>query len=149
MKKFLIALVVVFYSVPAFAQTKDEVLVVTTVKTFLTDKDESKVHSLIGSNFKLYCDSSLVNSSALTTFEHYKKPNSRVGIAVNLPMSLVLSQNTASLFCITELFDNTSKEPKSRAANTLFLTKENNVWKVNLWLKAPYKNDYSTMEFGN
>ena len=57
MKKFLIALVVVFYSVPAFAQTKDEVLVVTTVKTFLTDKDESKVHSLIGSNFKLYCDS--------------------------------------------------------------------------------------------
>jgi hypothetical protein len=148
MKKYLLVVLVLLCGVAAHAQTKDEILVVATAKTFLTDKDESKAHNLLASGFRLYSDSSVVNSTALTTLEHYKKVDSRVGIAMKLSMRFVVAQSSASLFCITEHFRGNSKEPYARTANTLFLTKEKNEWLISQWQQTPYKNDYSQMEFG-
>lgn len=148
MKKYVLVVLLLLCGVAAHAQTKDEILVVATAKTFLTDKDESKVHGLLASNFRLYIDSAVVNSTVLTTFEHYKKADSRVGIAINLPMRFVVGQSSASLFCITEHFRGITKEPYARTANTLFLIKEKDQWHITQWQQTPYMYDYSQMEFG-
>lgn len=149
MKNLVLFAVMFVLSTSAYAQTKDEINVVATTKAFLTDKDESNVFSLIGANFLYYTDSSVVNSSALTTLPRLKKAYLRMEIALKLPMKFVVTQNTATLFCITEQYRDTQKEPEARFANTLFFQKENNKWYVVLWQQSPYKNDYSKLEWGN
>lgn len=149
MKFFLVFFVSLCVSHAVFAQTRDEINVVATTKAFLTDKDESNVFSFVGANFLYYTDSAVVNSSALTTLPRFKKATARVEIAMKLPMRFVVASNTATLFCITEHYRDGQKEPESRFANTLFFQKDNNKWTVVLWQQSPYKNDYSTMEFGH
>jgi hypothetical protein len=148
MNNFLLAVALLVCSITAHAQTQDEIAVVATVKTILTDKDDSKVYPLLTDKFRIYGDN-IGNNTVIMNFEHYKKPDVRVIIPATSPLRLVAGAKTASVFCVSEKYRGTSKEAEERIANAFFLTKENNVWKVNLWQRSPYKNDYSEMDFGN
>jgi hypothetical protein len=144
MKKFILAFVIAV-STNCFAQTADQQAIVFIVNAALVGRNAAIFPSLIAEDVVIYQNETVYdkpNSKQISIFlqsqSQYTNPKIRCVIDID-KAKLVNDEKTASMFCITRLYEEANNDPVKVWINSLFLKKINGVWKIHVWQQSSQK----------